>query len=233
MNSIIVLYPGGFHGEFFIGNIVTNTDKFHYYYFKCRSEKLNAYGYECLNSSDEHGNKYPIISTDITDEVRRHYHTYYGKPIISRTHNFKTTFTLPVAKLYTADVMYKNRGVLLQCIKSLDKTYSNIDGVPLPPPPSLARPPKVMENTTDRILHIDIKEWLHNENLEKIEDFFQIEYTQAMKDAVTQYYERDEILLNKYIPDWKKLSNINLIDEMARIDKEFKFYGWQVRCLVV
>ena len=74
-------------------------------------------------------------------------------------------------------------------------------------------------------MHIDIKEWLHNENLEKIEDFFQIEYTQAMKDAVTQYYERDEILLNKYIPDWKKLSNINLIDEMARIDKEFKFYG--------
>ena len=51
-STIIVLYYGGFHGEFFIGNIVTNTDKFQYDYFKYRSKMLNAYQYEVIKSFD-------------------------------------------------------------------------------------------------------------------------------------------------------------------------------------
>jgi response regulator of citrate/malate metabolism len=81
-----------------------------------------------------------------------------------------------------------------------------------------------MKHTTDSILHIDIKEWLHNENLEKIEDFFQVKYTQTMKDAVTQYYERDNVLLDKYFPTWQNQSDEQLIEEMSIVDNKFSFY---------
>ena len=44
----MILYQGGYHCEFFIGNIVSNTDKFHYHSFECRSEELNAYKYQSI-----------------------------------------------------------------------------------------------------------------------------------------------------------------------------------------
>jgi hypothetical protein len=231
IKNIIVLYPGGFHGEFFIGNIVSITDKFNYCYFKCRSEKLNAYQYEAIEHLCKNGE--PLIAPNQTDEIRSH--SYGSKPIIFRTQDFSSMHTLPLVNLYTKDLMYNKRGVLLQCIKSLDKYYSNIDGVPCPPPITCTTTlgsarinDFVVNHTTDkRVLHVDIKEWLHNKNLEKIEDFFQIEYTQAMKDAVTQYYQRDNVLLDKYFPNWQNQSDEHLLKEMSRIDKEYAFNNFK------
>jgi hypothetical protein len=229
MKSIIVLYPGGFHGEFFIGNIVTNTDKFYYFQFFCRSEKLNAYAYKAIerNPQDpDYDSIGPILENKYqTDDTVEYYSTWHGKPIITNSHDHITTRTLPVVRLYTKDPMYERRGVLLQCIKSLDKSYSNINGVPKSPPNNFDTPLKEGNHTTDIILHVDIKEWLHNKNLEKIEDFFQVEYTQTMKDAVTQYYERDNVLLDKYCPNWQNQSNEQLVEQMAKIDKEYGFFG--------
>jgi len=156
-----------------------------------------------------------------------HYYSLVNKPVIFRAHKFNFLFTLPLVKLYTEDLMYIKRGVLLQCIKSLDKSYSNINGVPKSPPNNFDTPLKEGNHTTDIILHVDIKEWLHNKNLEKIEDFFQVEYTQTMKDAVTQYYERDNVLLDKYFPNWQNQSNEQLVEQMAKIDKEYGFFSFR------
>ena len=221
MKNYIVVYAGGYHGEFFIGNIVSNTDKFHYYYFKCRSEELNAYRYETIHLEDN----VPLIAEEQTEDDIDYYSVWYGKPIITRTHDHKRVGTLPTIRLLTNDPVYHRRAILLGCIKQLDKTYSNINGVPVPPPSHFKQLPKTLKHTTNDILYVDIKDWLHNENLEKLEDFLEIEYTQAMKDAVTQYYERDEILLNRYFPDWQNQTDEHLIKEMARIDKSFQFLG--------
>ena len=118
--------------------------------------------------------------------------------------------------------MYERRGVLLQCIKLLDKTHLLGQSHP---PYRFGQWPKEMKHTTDSILYIDIKDWLHNKNLEKLEDFLEIEYTQTMKDAVTQYYERDNVLLDKYFPDWQNQSIEQLVEQMAKIDKEYGFFG--------
>ena len=225
MKSIIVLYPGGFHGEFFIGNIVTNTDKFYYFKFLCRSEKLNAYSYEAIardESDPDYFSKGPILENKHqTDDTVEYYSTWHGKPIIVNSHDHVTIRTLPVVRLYTKTPTYEKRGTLLQCIKLLDKTYSIIDH----PSYSFGQWPKEMKHTTNSILYVDIKDWLHNKNLEKIEDFLEIEYTQTMKDAVTQYYERDNMLLDKYFPNWQNHSDKQLIEEMAEIDKKYAFFG--------
>lgn len=225
MKSIILLYPGGFHGEFFIGNIVTNTDKFYYFKFFSRSGgTLNSYSYEAierLQSDPDYDSIGPILENKYqTDDTVEYYSTWHGKPIITNSHDHITTRTLPVARLYTKDSMYERRGVLLQCIKLLDKHYSIKNHKPY----RFGQWPKEMKHTTDSILHIDIKEWLHNENLEKIEDFFQVKYTQTMKDAVTQYYERDNVLLDKYFPTWQNQSDEQLIEEMSIVDNKFSFY---------
>jgi len=219
---MLILYTGGFHGEFFIGNIVTNTDKFHYYYFKVRSEKLNAYRYEAIKLDD---GPYPIIAADLTDDDITYYSNKYGKTILTRTHDHLTIRTLPVIRLYSEDVMYQRRATLLRSIKFLDKSFNHIDGVPNPPINHFNVWGMEYKHTTNALLYVDIKDWLHNKNLEKIEDFLEIEYTQTMKDAVTQYYERDNVLLDKYFPNWQNQSNKHLIDEMIRIDKEFQFLG--------
>jgi hypothetical protein len=233
MKNYIVVYAGGYHGEFFIGNIVSNTDKFHYYYFKCRSEELNAYRYETIHLEDSscqdiHQDRlgFPLIAEEQTEDDIDYYSVWYGKPIITRTHDHKRVGTLPTIRLLTNDPVYHRRVILLQCIKTLDKTYSNINGVPNKSYESgFQKWPNTLKHTTNDRLEVDIKEWLHNENLEKLEDFLEIEYTQAMKDAVTQYYERDEILLNRYFPDWQNQTDEHLIKEMARIDKSFQFLG--------
>tara|TARA_B110000037_G_scaffold18654_1_gene19514 strand:- start:80 stop:745 length:666 start_codon:yes stop_codon:yes gene_type:complete len=221
MKNIIVVYPAGCHGEFFIGNIVSSTDKFHYYYFKCRSEELNAYRYESIHLEDNDS----LVAEHQTNDDLDYYSTWHGKPIISRTHNHLAIQKFPVIKLHTADPVYQHRVMLLKCIKTLDKDFSKNKDLPDPPPSHFMQWPNTLKHTTDALLHVDIKEWLHNENLEKIEDFLEIEYTQAMKDAVTQYYERDEILLNRYFPDWQNQTDEHLIKEMARIDKSFQFLG--------
>jgi hypothetical protein len=223
MKNIMVVYAGGYHGEFFIGNIVSNTDKFHYYFFKCRSEELNAYRYESIEQRE---NSPLIAEIQTTDDIDYH-SVWNGKPIITRTHNHIAMQTMPSVRLFTADPMYHRRAVLLRCIKTLDKTYSNVNGVPDTAYRNGFRKfPNVMNHTTsDSMLYVDIKEWLHNENLEKIEDFFQIKYTQAMKNAVTIYHQRDEILINRYFKNWQEYNSTYLIKEMKRIDKEFQFYG--------
>jgi hypothetical protein len=226
MKSIIVLYPGGFHGEFFIGNIVTNTDKFYYFQFFCRSEKLNAYAYKAIerNPQDpDYDSIGPILENKYqTDDTVEYYSTWHGKPIITNSHDHITIRTLPVVRLYTKDPMYERRGVLLQCIKLLDKTHLLGQSHS---PYRFGQWPKEMKHTTDSILYIDIKDWLHNKNLEKLEEFLEIEYTQAMKDAVIQYYERDNVLLDKYFPDWQNQSIEQLVEQMAKIDKEYGFFG--------
>ena len=247
-NFIIVLYKSGFHGEFFIGNIVSNTDKFHYEYFKCRTEEFNAYRYEIIKSAESskadiavkltNGQRLSQIEltnmslgTDVSlsqiDDMMNYY-SLCNKPVIFKSHNFNFLFTLPLVKLYTEDLMYIKRGVLIQCIKCYFIQYIKsryIAGYKLDkgPPLNFITPLKEGNHTTDSILYVDIKEWLHNENLEKIEDFFQIKYTQAMKDAVIQYYERDNVLLDKYFPNWQNQSDEHLIEEMAQIDKKYAF----------
>ena len=234
MKNIMVVYAGGYHGEFFIGNIVTNTDKFHYFYFKCRADELNAYRYEAIQlEAGSIQNKHldmigwPLIAEEQTEDDIDYYSVWYGKPIVTRTHDHRRTGAMPVVRLFTDDNMYHRRAILLRCIKTLDKTYSNVNGVPdRPQLNEFKQFPTTMKHTTnDSILYVDIKDWLHNKNLEKIEEFFQIKYTQEMKDAVTEYYERDEILINRYFPDWQNQTEDYLISEQQRIDKDFQFLG--------
>ena len=221
-SNYMVVYAGGYHGEFFIGNIVTNLDIFHYYYFECRSEELNAYRFEALHLEDD----VPLIAEEQTEDDVDYYSVWHGKPIITRTHDHRRVGTFPCIRLFTADPMYHRRAILLRCIKTLDKTYSNINGVSDKSyEGGFHNWPNTLKHTTNDILYVDIKEWLHNENLEKLEDFLEIKYTQAMKDAVTQYYERDEILINRYFPNWQDQTEDHLIKEMERIDKEFQFLG--------
>ena len=232
MNNTIVIYPGGFHGEFFIGNIVTNTDKFHYEYFKCRSEEFNAYNYEAFAYSFESENQ--------SDDIVEYNSSKYGKPIITRTHDHFTKRSMPIIHLYSNDPMYLRRGILLRCIKLLDKTYAidlitkKVIGPPthfyeLPLDPKISgchwRQLWMADVPDNKIIFVDIKDWLHNKNLEKIEDFLEIEYTQTMKDAVTQYYERDNVLLDKYFPDWKNHTDTYLLEKMIEVDKEYGFFG--------
>ena len=71
---MIVVYPGGFHGEFFIGNIVeNNADKFHYYSFLQRDN--NAYIYipveEAKNDSTRGGDNF-------TDDKCRNFFIYFN-----------------------------------------------------------------------------------------------------------------------------------------------------------
>ena len=221
----MILYQGGYHGEFFIGNIVSNTDKFHYHSFECRSEELNAYKYQSIED---------LGFLDQTEDDLDYYSVWYNKPIITRTHDHNRVTNLPTIRLLCNNLVYSRRAHLLNVIKGLDKSYSHIDGVPVKTfIHGFQKWPKDLIHTTNDIIYVDIKEWLHNENLEKIEDFLEIEYTQEMKDAVTQYYKLDEIMINRYFPNWKEQTDEYLMKEMERVDKSMQFLGWQARLLVV
>ena len=76
MKNIVLVYPAGYHGEFFIGNIVSNTDKFYYHSFKCRNEELNAYNYEST------GNE---IAHEQSAEDLKRCSELHNKPIIARS----------------------------------------------------------------------------------------------------------------------------------------------------
>lgn len=218
MKNKIVVYTGGYHGEFFVGNIVSNTDKFDYHYFKCRSESLNAYRYEAIQDSGKHATGWYEQSADDLD----YWSTRHGKPIIARSHDFLAIRTLPVIRLHTECPIYHRRAILLKCIKGLDKTYSKM---PLLRSYGFNILSKNMDHTTDRLIFVDIKEWLHNKNLEKIEDFFEIEYTQKMEDAVTEYFLRDEKLLDEYFYDWKNHTDNHLLEKMVEIDEKYAYFS--------
>jgi len=223
MKNIVLVYPAGYHGEFFIGNIVSNTDKFHYHSFECRNKELNAYRYDSIIDN----NGMFLIAEKQTADDLNHYSKLHNKPIITRTHNHRKTFDFPVIRLFSKDPIYSKRAILLKCIKTLDKGYNHINGIPDPAPDEITFKtwPVDFKHSTDSYMFVDIKDWLHNKNLEKVEDFLGIEYTQTMKDEVTQYYERDEKLLDKYFSNWQNQSIKQLVEQMAEIDKKYRFFG--------
>ena len=227
MKNVLVIYPGGYHGEFFIGNIVSNTDKFHYHSFECRSKEFNAYNYEST------GNE---IAHEQSAEDLKRCSELHNKPIIARScdHHLrdpitKTKKSLNIIHLHSDDHLYRIRAKLLFSIKQLDKAYNHENGILDSVPTSFIVHKKDFGWTahvpSDRIVHIDIKDWLHNDHdvIGKIEWFLGIEYTQTMKDAVAEYYLRDEELLNEYYNNWTHKKPNELIKEIAELHKRHAF----------
>ena len=203
---MIVVYPGGFHGEFFIGNIVeNNADKFHYYSFLPRDN--NAYIYipveEAKNDSTRGGDNF-------TDDKLSMYENTYKKKIIVRSHNHRNYRKYPVLRLGTEDTYYIRRCKLLQTVKSFHIRHEDM------PPRNLRTVPMSWPKHSSRNLVIDIAKWLHNDKktIRKIEQFLGIKYNDKMKQNVIEYYNRDEIVLKKYFKGWTYWSDEYLLERI-------------------
>ena len=192
---MIVVYPGGYHGEFFIGNIVEkNANKFHYDSFFQREN--NAYTYVPVEGEN---------SLDITDDKLSIYENTYKKKIIIRSHNHRNYRKHPLLRLCTQDPYYIRRCKLLQTVKSFHFKHERI------PPRSMKMYPMKMRPISDNMLVVDIAKWLHNDmqTIHAIEQFFDIKYDEEMKQNVVKYCKRDEIILKKYFKDIKTLVEVN------------------------
>ena len=197
---MIVVYPGGYHGEFFIGNIVEkNTNKFHYHSFLQREN--NAYAYVPIKGED---------SLNITDDKLSMYENTYKKKIVIRAHNHRGYRKYPVLRLCSADSYYIRRCKLLQTVKSFHFIHEKI------PPRSMQMYPMKMPPISDNMLVIDIAKWLHNDmqTIHDIEQFFDIKYDEEMKQNIIGYYNRDEIILKKYFKDWASWSDEYLLERI-------------------
>jgi hypothetical protein len=203
---MIVVYPGGFHGEFFVGNIVENNpNKFHYYSFLQRDN--NAYKYipvEEANSDNTRG------GDNTTDEKLSIYEKTYKKKIIVRSHNHSNYRKYPVLRLCTQDQYYMRRCKLLQTAKSFHIKHKHM------PPQFLNTVPWKMKPISDNMIVIDIAKWLHNDmqTIHKIEHFFGIKYSKKMKKNVIGYYNRDETILEKYFKGWTSWSDEYLLERI-------------------
>jgi len=204
--KMIVVYPGGYHGEFFIGNIVEqNSNKFYYHSFNPREN--NAYTYIPIEGEKSHST---------SDDDLSRYENIYKKKIIIRTHNHRDDRKYPVLRLSTQDPYYMRRCTLLQTAKSF---YIKSERIP---PRHIKKPPMNLLPISDVMTVIDIAKWLHNDmqTIHEIEQFFGIKYNEEMKQNVIEYYNRDEIILKKYFNGWTSWSDEYLLERILVVWKK-------------
>lgn len=200
MKNYLVLYAGGFHGEYFISHIVRNCDKFHYE--SIHSEEFNKWVYK----------PFAGVHTNQTDNAIIEASNKHGKSIIGRTHDHKTKRNLPVLFVTAQDPFFIRRAKLAQLLKKTNeytlttpeyficrhlKTYKP------------THPPISQQQTTlllDDVFTLKAKD--------TIENFFEIEYTHKMEDEIIDYYNTDNHMLDAYFYGWRDATDQQIIDMM-------------------
>jgi len=197
---MIVLYAGGFHGEFFIGHIVTQTPEYHCSQFYSKS--LNKWEYKPFDG----------VHTEQTDEAIKN----YSRKVIGRTHDHYTKRDLPVLYLTSIEKRWIRRAKLLQLLKKTEEYKES------PPKHFIPRflktypidHPPISDNQTTLL----IEEWarMTPEAIEIIEDWFEVKYTPNMQQRAREYFGFDDLQLKQYFPHWQQLPDPAIIEEMHR-----------------
>lgn len=207
-----ITYPGGFHGEFVITQIQKNYPNQFYTNYYCPDIPF-ANRYQVYQNPRD---LYKALECKWTvEDVKKFLNENKSaeqQNIILRRHS-KIETPFPNINIYPDNAYYFVRGYLLASLKlklTDNKVFGTFD--------ESDYEDYLLKNNFDEEKDLGISSFFDLSGLHKLEKFFNIKYTDKMKNEINRYCNRDDKLLERYIGNWEKMKSRQLFEKIKGIN---------------